>query len=80
MKTTVEIPAALYTRAKHMAAARGVSFRRILLEALEEKVNERPGKPWMEIHGILAAEAEAVYGVDRTIETDLSTVDPAEWE
>lgn len=80
VKTTVDIPAATYNRARSLAAARGVSFRRFLIEALEEKLQSGRERPWMDAFGLMSAEPEAVYEVDQRVEQDLSTVDPEEWQ
>ena len=38
MKTTVELPDALFRQAKALAATRGVTLRRLFTEALEEQL------------------------------------------
>lgn len=55
VKTTLEIPDALFKRAKAAAAQRGVPFRQVVSEALAEKLRDkRPQeKPWMEAFGKL---------------------------
>lgn len=46
MKTTVEIPDALYARARRLAAAKGVPFRQVLEELLRDYVhNDKVAKP-----------------------------------
>ena len=40
MKTTIEIPKALYTRAKIRAVERGETLRQVVLRALEREVAE----------------------------------------
>ena len=62
MKTTVELPDALFRQSKALAAARGVTLRRFFTESLEEKIrrcapggsvgNEEP--PWMAGFGALS--------------------------
>lgn len=78
MKTTIEIPNALYTQVKGIAAVRGISVRRFMIEVLEQAVYGGTGAPWMDAWGLMAGEPEALYDVDRAIE-DLSTVDPRDW-
>ncbi|MFA7566042.1 MAG: hypothetical protein WCY01_03390 [Alkalispirochaeta sp.] len=80
MKTTIDIPNGLYTEAKGVAAARGISFRRLVLEALEKAVRPSDQRGWIDSFGTFAAEPEIVYGVDRVIEEELSSVDPGEWQ
>ncbi len=56
MKTTLEIPDAIFRRAKTVAAARGIPFRSLVSEALADKLRTqggRDGKPWMKTFGNL---------------------------
>ncbi len=79
MKTTLDIPDALYGKVKGLAAARGVSVRSLVVQTLERAVNNTEERPWMDLFGIMAGEADAVYEVDRVVEADLSTINPEEW-
>jgi len=50
MKTTLEIPDAIFRRAKTVAAERGIPFRALVSEALSDKLRaqgDRDSKPWM---------------------------------
>ena len=57
MKTTLEIPNATFRRAKSHAAAKGVTFREFVTEALEEKLRKVSQAPsgrepkWMRLAG-----------------------------
>jgi hypothetical protein len=53
MKTTLELPDALFRRAKSAAAQRGIPFRELVTEALAEKlaVNGIEERPWMRSFG-----------------------------
>jgi hypothetical protein len=56
MKTTLEIPDAIFRRAKTVAAERGIPFRALVSEALADKLRsqgDRAGKPWMKTFGKL---------------------------
>src|SRR5271165_2779185 len=55
MKTTLEIPDALFKQAKLTAAQRGIPFRELVSEALMEKlaVNGAEKKPWLKSFGQL---------------------------
>jgi hypothetical protein len=56
MKTTLEIPDAIFRRAKSAAAERGIPFRALVSEALADKLRAqagRDGKPWMKTFGKL---------------------------
>lgn len=44
MRTTIEIPDALYVRAKTLAARRSASLKEVFIEALEEKLADRPAR------------------------------------
>ena len=62
MKTTVELPDALFRQAKALAATQGVTLRRLFTEALEERLRRcsrvnRAGAadpPWMAGFGALS--------------------------
>jgi hypothetical protein len=60
MKTTLEIPDPIFRRAKTLAAARGISLRQLVTEALDDKLRKGaiPGKPaeppWMKGFGGLS--------------------------
>ncbi len=43
MKTTLELPDAMFRQAKALAAARGVTLRRFFTEALEEQLRRYTG-------------------------------------
>lgn len=80
MKTTVEIPDDLYHRAKSRAAESGRSFRSLLVDALRARLyGEGNTTSLDDVFGALAAEREAVYEVQRTLDRDLEHVDPDEW-
>jgi hypothetical protein len=56
MGTTLEIPDALFRRAKTAATVRGISFREFVAEALRDKLRlhgESNAKPWMKSFGKL---------------------------
>ena len=62
MKTTIELPDALFRQSKSLAAARGVTLKRFFTEALEEKLRRSPEggnaanqePPWMAGFGALS--------------------------
>jgi len=53
MKTTLEIPDAIFRRAKSAAAARGVPLREFVTEAVKDKLCAKAGKgdAVVETHG-----------------------------
>ncbi len=67
MKTTVDIPTALYRRSRSIAAARGVSFRTFLTEALQEKVLHGDMRAWTDSFGALSSAHDALAEVERAI-------------
>ena len=84
MKTTVDLPDAMFRRAKASAAARGVTLRRFFTEALEEQLrrcaggnqarNERP--PWMAGFGALSDLADEHRRVLGVIEEEFERLAP----
>jgi hypothetical protein len=56
MKTTLEIPDAIFRRAKSVAAERGIPLRELVTKAVKEKLAHNRGpshKPWMTAFGKL---------------------------
>ena len=62
MKTTIELPDAMFRQAKALAAARGVTLKRFITEALEAQLlyckgdgrTGTEGPPWMAGFGALS--------------------------
>ena len=79
MKTTVEMPDALFRRAKSAAAQRGIPFRQLVTEALSEKLAEGGtgdtpmcdtpicDTPWMASFGKLKALRRESARIDRLV-------------
>ena len=59
MRTTIEMPDALFRRAKVRMAERGVTFRSLVIDAVEQALAERPASPFV------LREASAGYGAGR---------------
>lgn len=84
MKTTIDLPDAVFRQAKTLAAARGVTLRRFFTEALEEQLrrcaggnragNGRP--PWMAGFGALSDLADEHRRVLDTIEEEFERLAP----
>ena len=70
MKTTLEIPDALFRRAKAAAAHRGIPFRALVSEALTDKLraNDALGKPWMKGFGKLRSLHSETLKINKIIE------------
>ena len=82
MKTTVEIPDALFRRAKSAAAERGIPLRALVSEALAEKLRPRGGqdKPWMKTFGKLRSLRKETARINRIIEEEFGRIEPEDWK
>ena len=81
MKTTIEIPDALFRRAKVKAAERGQSLRQLVTEALKEKLDATgapaPSQPrWMDGFGKLRRLRHETGRVQAQIDEAFETVEP----
>jgi hypothetical protein len=71
MKTTLEIPDALFRRAKSKAAEQGIPLRQLVTEAVQEKLKAAPTsgeKPWMRHLGKLKDLHKETERINRVIE------------
>ena len=77
MKTTLEIPDALFRRAKSIAAERGIPFRELVSEALSEKLSEKSfdTKPWMKSFGALRHLQKETARIQQRIDEEFETID-----
>jgi hypothetical protein len=76
MKTTLEIPNAIFRRAKSKAAERGIPLRQFVTEAVEDKLKTPSAvgqKPWMK-----DLRKENVR-INKVIEEAFEKVDPEMW-
>jgi hypothetical protein len=82
MKTTLEIPDALFRRAKSKAAERGQSLKQLVTEALEEKlagpVGGAPrGEPgWMQGFGKLRRLRTETRRIQARIDDQFEVIEP----
>jgi len=82
VKTTLEIPDALFRRAKAKAAERGQALKTFVTEALQEKLSGRPAShatgapPWMRGFGELRSLRRETARIQRVIERTFETVEP----
>ena len=81
MKTTLEIPDALFRRAKSAAAEKGIPFRELVSEALAEKLRSgaRDDKPWMKSFGKLRSLRKETARIDAIIEAEFGQIEPEGW-
>ncbi len=83
MKTTLEIPDALFRRAKSAAAERGVPLRVFVTEAVKAKLDAggKPDhRPWMKHFGKLKDLSEENKRITRDIEDAFEQIDPEMWK
>ena len=84
MKTTIDLPDALFRQAKTLAAARGISFKKFFTEALKEQLrrnavetdNGGTEPPWMAGFGALSDLADENRHVLRLIEEEFERLSP----
>ena len=83
MKTTLEIPDAIFRRAKASAALRGIPLRQLVTEAIDEKVTaEAPVTDptalprWMSGFGELADLHQENQLIDATIRAEFQVLGP----
>jgi hypothetical protein len=84
MKTTIELPEALFRRAKSMAVQEGVTLKQLLTEALESRLDARRsarnGKAaapkWMPAYGALEHLRQERKAIERAIESEFEKIEP----
>lgn len=80
MKTTLEIPDALFRKAKSTAAQRGQTLKQFVTDAVREKladtgVAKTTAPPWMRFFGAGKEFAESIREIDREIEKEFEQVE-----
>ncbi len=82
MKTTVDIPDALFRQAKSAAAEQGIPLRVLISEALAEKlrVDSIGDKPWMKMFGKLRDLHSETARINQIIEEEFEQIDPEDWK
>jgi hypothetical protein len=79
VKTTLEIPDAIFRRAKSEAAERGIPLREFVSEAVRDKLANRgraTEKPWMAAFGKLRRLRKETSRINRIIEEEFERLDP----
>jgi hypothetical protein len=87
MKTTVEIPDALFRKAKATAAERGVSLKVLLTDAVREHLQRdardtaknKPGPAWMSAFGGLRHLHKETKRINRILEQEFEQIEEDEW-
>ncbi|HEY7333333.1 MAG TPA: hypothetical protein VH639_00520 [Bryobacteraceae bacterium] len=78
MKTTLEIPDALFRRAKSAAAEQGIPLREFVSDALTQKLRIQGAgeKPWMKGFGKLRQLHKETSRIDRIVEQEFERIEP----
>ena len=79
MKTTLEIPDAIFRSAKSVAAERGIPLREFVTEAVQEKIESHQKtaeKPWVKLAGGLKHLHEETQRINRIIEEEFEQIEP----
>jgi hypothetical protein len=79
MKTTLEIPAPTFRKAKATASALGIPLRDFVTQAVEEKLSlgsRRQGRPWLECAGELAHLHKETRRIQRIIDQEFEQIEP----
>jgi predicted DNA-binding ribbon-helix-helix protein len=83
LKTTIELPEALFRRAKSMAAQEGVTLKQLLTEALESQLetrmtarNRKAAPRWMRAYGALRHLRQERKAIERAIESEFEKIEP----
>lgn len=82
MKTTIEIPDALFREAKAAAQYRGVSMKEFLAEAVRAELRRKTAvsaKPWMKAFGSLRTPHSENRKVERIIEKEFECIEGEDW-
>src|ERR1700719_2844550 len=82
MKTTLEIPHAIFRRATSAAAERGIPLREFVTEAVQEKLagNAKTGeKPWVKLAGGLRHLHKETVRINRLIAQEFEQIEPEDW-
>ena len=82
VKTTIEIPDALFRRAKSAAAEQGIPLRELVSDALAEKLRSRGAaeKPWMSSFGKLRSLRKETAQINRVIQEEFGRIEPEDWQ
>lgn len=86
MKTTLEVPDAVFRKAKATAAERGTSLQAFVTEALRDKLSARARRraplapPWMRGFGKLNARSKDTARIQNRIDREFERVEPEDRE
>lgn len=83
MKTTLDIPDALYREAESAAARQGIPLREFVTQAVSDKLKSQAKteeKPWMKHFGRLAHLRDELDRIDQVIEEEFEQIDLQDWQ
>lgn len=83
MKTTLEMPDAIFRRAKSRAAGQGIPFRQFVTDAVRERLERetsREARPWMKLAGKLKHLKAETARIQKVIDEEFGKVDPEGWK
>ena len=83
MKTTLEIPDAIFRRAKSKAAEQGIPLRQFVTEALSARLqmtSAHDPKPWMKHFGKLKGLRKETRRINKIIEDASEKIDTEMWK
>ena len=83
MKTTLEIPDAIFRRAKSVAAQRGIALRVLVTEAVEEKLaaaSRKEDKPWVKLAGGLKHLRKETARINGIMKREFEQIEPEDWK
>jgi len=82
MKATIEVPDALFHRAKFAAAERGIPLRQLVIEALAEKVpvGMTARSAWMSSFGRLKSLRRESARINRVVNREFEEIEPEDNE
>lgn len=78
MKITIEIPDALFRRAKAEAAKRGIPLRQFVTEAVAARLDvasAKASKPWMKYFGKLKRLRKETRSINKAVEDAFEKID-----
>jgi hypothetical protein len=83
MKTTLEIPDAIFRRAKSKAAEQGIPLRQFVTDAVAARLQSTSGndpKPWMKHFGKLKGLRKETRRISKIIEEASEKIDTEMWK
>ena len=83
MKTTLEIPDAIFRRAKAKAAEQKIPLRQFVTEAVAEKLERKSSagaEAWLKLAGRLRHLRKESAQINRRIEEEFEKIEPEEWD